>query len=175
MAKVRIEGTDLVFDAPDGEDLLEVMQSNGHPIATSCGGVASCGLCRLTVISGGEHLSPIKPQEVHHLGSVAKVLGLRLACQSHVVGDGEIVVRVPEVDDVEERKRRKAERLRVAPPRREPIRDAAPMSSRGEAPPRSQRPKIEWRPRILQATPATPPVSDEPSKKDGPRGDGEPT
>ncbi len=169
MAKIRIDSSDRVFDAPEGEDLLEVLQSNGYPIATSCGGVASCGLCRLTIVRGAELLSPLKSQEVQHLGTVAKVLGLRLACQSRIVGEGEIVVRVPPVDDVEDRKRRKAERLRASMRR-----DVGPPSSRGEGTPRPvPRAKIEWRPRVLAATPgppgaAPPPASSGPSASPAP-------
>jgi Na+-transporting NADH:ubiquinone oxidoreductase subunit F len=99
---VRVDGTDRVFSATPGDDLLEVLQSHGEPIATSCGGVASCGLCRVTVVSGREALVPIKPQEVLHLGNLAKVIGRRLACQARLRDDPdvdvEIVVRVPAVD-----------------------------------------------------------------------------
>ncbi|MEO6575543.1 MAG: 2Fe-2S iron-sulfur cluster-binding protein [Polyangiaceae bacterium] len=133
-ARVRIGTSSDVFDAPEGEDLLEVLQKNGVPIATSCGGVATCGLCRITIIRGKESLSTIRSVELEHLGNVAKVIGLRLACQSKVCGDGEIVVDVPVVEDVEERKRRKAERIRLerrAPPATTPNENGV----------------IEWRPR----------------------------
>jgi 2Fe-2S ferredoxin len=137
--RVRLEGTDRVFPADPGVDLLEVCQSNAEPISTSCGGVASCGLCRVTVVSGREHLVPIKPQEIVHLGNVAKVLGLRLACQACVVADvaegAEIVIRIPPVDDVEARKRKKAERARVEV-----------RASRGRPPASTRPPPIEWRP-----------------------------
>jgi ferredoxin len=133
--RIRVEGGDRVFDAAPGVDLLEVFQANDHPIATSCGGVASCGLCRVTVVSGKESLVPTKPQELTHLGNVAKVLGLRLACQAQVVGDaGEVVVRVPAVEDVATRKRLRAERARDE------------SRGRGRAPSSVRQPLIEWRP-----------------------------
>lgn len=148
--RVRVDGTDRVFDGKAGDDLLEVFQSNGEPIATSCGGVASCGLCRVTIVSGGEHLVPIKPQELVHLGNVAKVIGLRLACQAQLRDDvegepREVVVRIPPVDDVEERKRRKAERSRLEKRATRPGEGAARASS-----------TIEWRPQRLAAAPAAP-------------------
>jgi len=137
--RVRVDGTDRVFAAQPGDDLLEVLQANGEPIATSCGGVASCGLCRVTVVSGGNALVPIKPQELVHLGNVARVIGLRLACQAAVRADlpsasQELVVRIPELEDVEGRKRRKAERTRLEA-RSGAVR--APSTARG--------PRIEWR------------------------------
>src|SRR5450432_2013753 len=96
-AKVRVVGTELAIDARDGEDLLEILQANDIPIATSCGGVATCGLCRIKVISGGEGVTPIRPQELVHLGNVAKITGQRLACQSKVRGacEVEIVIEIP--------------------------------------------------------------------------------
>lgn len=139
-ARVRILATGVVLEARLGEDLLEVLQQNGQSIATSCGGVASCGLCRLRVVSGAEVLTPIRPEEIGHLGNVAKIVGLRLACQAKIAAEGDVVVDVPEVDDVEERKRKKAERLRIER-HRPPA--STPGSSRASA---SPRPRIEWRP-----------------------------
>ena len=133
---VTIEGTDRVHEGRPGEDLLEVLQSNGEPIATACGGIASCGQCRLTVVSGAEALVPIKPQELVHLGNVAKVLGLRLACQAQIVATvapgAALVIRVPPLEDVTERKRRKADRGRKRPP------DPTPLPERPI--------RVEWRP-----------------------------
>ena len=142
-AKVRIAGTENVFDAPAGEDLLEVLQSNDYPIATSCGGIASCGLCRVTIVRGNALLSPIKPDEITHLGNVAKVIGMRLTCQAKIEGVGEIVLSVPPLDNVEDRKRRKADRLRrQRHDRQDHLARPAPSSSG----------LIEWRPRVLSPT-----------------------
>lgn len=112
MTRIAIVGTDRVFHAVAGASLLEVLQQAAHPIATSCGGVATCGLCKLTVKHGKEQLSPICPEEINHLGSIAKVVGLRLACQARCSGEGEVRIEVPEVEDVAARKAAKAERLR---------------------------------------------------------------
>ncbi|MGO8996532.1 MAG: 2Fe-2S iron-sulfur cluster-binding protein [Polyangiaceae bacterium] len=142
--RVRVEGKDRVLPAAPGDDLLEVFQSNGEPIATSCGGVASCGLCRVTVLAGGGALVPIKPQELVHLGNVAKVIGLRLACQAVIrpEEDAEILVRIPHVDsaeDVEDRKQRKADRARAT-------RTHSPPPSSRPPPGSARQPPIEWRP-----------------------------
>ena len=142
--RVRVVDTDRVFDAPQGEDLLEILQRNGYPIATACGGIASCGHCRLLVVAGKELISPIKAEELTHLGNVAKVIGARLACQSQVCAVmGEIQIRVPEVADPEERKKRKAERVRADRRGRDAVKDTAP---RPDAGPRAT---IEWRPARL--------------------------
>ncbi len=112
MTRIAIAGTDRVFIGGAGASLLLVLQEAGHPIATSCGGVATCGLCKITVQQGKEQLSPICPAEINHLGSIAKIVGLRLACQAHCSGEGDVRIEVPEVEDVAARKAAKAERLR---------------------------------------------------------------
>jgi ferredoxin, 2Fe-2S len=128
-AKVRVAGTDLTLEAREGEDLLEIFQAHDVPIATSCGGLATCGLCRIKVVSGGEALTPIRPQEIVHLGNVAKITGQRLACQSKVHGEGEIVVEIPPVEAAAAKRARKAHRG-----------SRAPVAPRGT---------VEWRPRVL--------------------------
>lgn len=112
MPRVRIRGTDKSLDIPLGQDLLEACQVAGVPISTSCGGKAVCGLCRLTIVSGKENLSPLLPGEIVHLGNVAKIVGLRLACQTTFVQDGDVEVDIPEVEDIAARKREKADRYR---------------------------------------------------------------
>jgi 2Fe-2S ferredoxin len=113
MPKISIAGSERVLDAPAGTSLLTAMQDGGQPIATSCGGVATCALCRVTVTSGREHLTPINAQELTHLGSIAKIVGLRLACQAKLTGSGDVTVDVPAVEDIAAKKQAKAERLRA--------------------------------------------------------------
>ncbi|MGH7283618.1 MAG: 2Fe-2S iron-sulfur cluster-binding protein [Polyangiaceae bacterium] len=129
VAKLRVQGSDAIIDAHEGEDLLTTLQAHDVPIATSCGGVATCGTCRIVVIRGAENLTPIRPQELVHLGNVAKITGQRLACQSKICGDGEIVIDIPPVERTEIKRARKTSRT---------ARDHA-----------SQRGAIEWRPRLL--------------------------
>ncbi len=83
------------IDVDERSHLLAVLQRAEVPIRTSCGGVATCGLCRLTVVEGGEHLTPLREVEVHHLGNVAPILGLRLACQARFAEPGVVRVEVP--------------------------------------------------------------------------------
>lgn len=113
MPKIALAGTDRVLEAPDGTSLLDAIQEAGHPIATSCGGVATCALCRVTIREGKENLTPINAQEITHLGSVAKIVGLRLACQARLIGTGDVTVEVPAVEDVAAKKQAKADRLRA--------------------------------------------------------------
>ena len=49
-------------------------------------------------------------------GSIARIVGLRLACQARLTGTGDVRVDVPPVEDVAARKAAKAERLRSQRP-----------------------------------------------------------
>jgi 2Fe-2S ferredoxin len=102
VAHVRIEGTDRAFPIQPGEDLLEVLRAHGEAIATSCGGVAMCGTCRVMVVSGEDALGPLKPRELEHVADRTSLAPVRLACQAKLLpssasGDSrEIVVRLPD-------------------------------------------------------------------------------
>jgi ferredoxin len=96
--RVRVAHTSLLLDAHEGEDLLEVLQRGGYAVATACGGVASCGLCRVDVLSGIEALSAPRPHEAVHLSSPEH----RLACQARIRPQPmprDVLVRVPEPVD----------------------------------------------------------------------------
>lgn len=149
MARIRVVGCEEAYEAPEGSSLLAALQKAKHPISTSCGGRATCGLCQLTVTRGREFLSPVNDEEVAHLGNVAKVVDIRLACQAVIVGDGEIEVDVPPVVDIAARKR---EQTRRGFAERAIRRRSRPGSPEAAADRPSQQPieRIEWRPRKLE-------------------------
>lgn len=70
-----------------GETLLHAARVAGLPVAQSCGGVAVCSWCRMRIIRGREHLSPVVPAEerVHHRSNYDR--DERAACQAEVLGD----------------------------------------------------------------------------------------
>ena len=140
------------------EDFLDALQRAGVPIRTSCGGVATCGLCRLTVVEGSKNLTAFKGQEELHLGNVAPIVGLRLACQTRFACEADVRVSVPPVDDVHARKRRKIERFREAAGKSsKSVSSASSADTTTVPPPRTERlPRVEWRPRILEAGAADP-------------------
>lgn len=140
MARIRVVGASCEIEAAVGTSLLRALQAADYPISTSCGGRALCGLCRLTVVQGRELLSPLNAAEIGHLGNVAKVIGLRLACQAIIERDGELELDVPPVSDVAARKRKQQ------------LRRASGMKN-GDRTKAAERPEpleqIEWRPRKL--------------------------
>lgn len=96
MISVRILPSDHVVVAKEGEDLLEIVQRAALPIATSCGGTASCGQCLVEILRGADQLTPLRQHEAPHLECHPP--SHRLACQARIrrstVSPGEIVVRI---------------------------------------------------------------------------------
>jgi uncharacterized 2Fe-2S/4Fe-4S cluster protein (DUF4445 family) len=80
-----------------GESVFEIGRRAGVGIATACGAKATCGLCRIKVVAGEQHLSPFNAAERKHLGNVYFITKLRLACQTRVQDDpsADIVVELP--------------------------------------------------------------------------------
>lgn len=76
-----------VIDAEIGERLLAALNHGGIHLPTSCGGVGTCGLCRVELPGGGA-----LPTERATLGETAVAQGMRLACQVTVREDMAITV-----------------------------------------------------------------------------------
>lgn len=75
-----------------GESLFAVGRRAGVDIETACVGQATCGLCRVKIEGGEEHLVPPGDADEKHLGNVYFLTRVRLSCQAVIAGDGEIVV-----------------------------------------------------------------------------------
>ncbi|HVY39076.1 MAG TPA: 2Fe-2S iron-sulfur cluster-binding protein [Polyangia bacterium] len=81
-----------------GESVFEVARRNGVHVPTACAGQATCGLCRVKVVSGEEHLTPFNAAERKHLGNVYFITKLRLSCQARIRDDAaaaEVIVAIP--------------------------------------------------------------------------------
>jgi 2Fe-2S ferredoxin len=84
----------LKIPCTDGDTVFGVAKQAGIPITTACGAKATCGLCRVKVISGEPHLSPFNDVEKKHLGNVYFITKMRLSCQATVAG-GDVTVELP--------------------------------------------------------------------------------
>jgi len=111
MAMVHVLSTNRDLTIELGRSLLDVLLDNHEPIATSCGGIAACGMCRLRVVSGNEALVPVNHKETMQLGNLLVQQGWRLACQSRLVAEGRIEIDVPPPIDTAERKQAKWTRM----------------------------------------------------------------
>lgn len=70
-------------EVPAGTTVLEAADALRVPIGRVCGGGGTCSTCRVEVVVGAEHLSPIQENEIaYQLGE-----GVRLGCQARIEGD----------------------------------------------------------------------------------------
>ena len=80
--------------AAGGSSLLAAAQSLGIDLNHYCGGLCSCGTCRIEVLAGDDNLSRREGLEEMVLGTSHVAAGNRLACQALVLGP--VRVRIPE-------------------------------------------------------------------------------
>lgn len=69
-----------------GTTALAAALALGVDVDHFCGGKASCSSCRVEVLEGAEHLSPMSPRERMVLGPARAGAGDRLACQAQIRG-----------------------------------------------------------------------------------------
>jgi ferredoxin len=86
MPRVTIVGNGDV-DLPTGSTLFEAGAKAGAGIDTACVGKGTCGLCRVKIVAGAEHLNPYTDEERKHLGNVYHLTKVRLSCRCRPTGD----------------------------------------------------------------------------------------
>ncbi|MBW7857696.1 MAG: 2Fe-2S iron-sulfur cluster binding domain-containing protein [Leptonema sp. (in: Bacteria)] len=70
-----------------GTTILKTSLANGIPHMHVCGGHARCSTCRVIVLEGAENLSPPNEKEIALATKKNFPPGVRLACQTKVMGD----------------------------------------------------------------------------------------
>lgn len=121
MPKIEFQPSGKQVEIAPGQNLRQVGLDAGVDIPSTCGGVGSCGLCKVKITLGAEHLSPVTDIEKGKLGNVFFITKERLSCQ--VTASGDVSCLVP--DDAAERlareqknrdalRQRNLERLRKA-------------------------------------------------------------
>lgn len=98
MAEVTFVPGDVRLAGAAGESLFEIGRRGGVPISTACVGKATCGLCRVKIVSGEEHLTPFTAAERKHLGNVYFITRQRLSCQARLLtddADAKVAVELP--------------------------------------------------------------------------------
>ena len=78
-----------ILTVTGGESLLSYFAQNKIFVPSACGGKATCGYCKVEVLSGGGH---ILPTEEVFIKREDRQKGLRLACQVKVKNDLEVLV-----------------------------------------------------------------------------------
>ena len=93
-AKIKFVPSGVEADANVGETVFEIGRRLKLPIQTTCVGKSTCGLCRVKICEGEQHLSAITDAETKHLGNVYFLTKVRLSCQAVIEGHGDVVVEV---------------------------------------------------------------------------------
>jgi 2Fe-2S ferredoxin len=86
-------GEPVVVEVAVGSTVFEAGARASAAIDTACVGKGTCGLCRVKIIAGAEHLTPYTDEERKHLGNVYHLTKVRLACRSRLA-DGEVTLQV---------------------------------------------------------------------------------
>ena len=72
-------------ECPEGATLLEAAQLLGVDLVSVCGGVGTCGRCKVQVLAGA--VSPLTDRERKALSEAELAQGYRLACRTQPLGD----------------------------------------------------------------------------------------
>ncbi len=91
---LEMKDASMEIDAEPGARLDDLILSAGVLLDRPCGGRGKCGKCR--VKAGGE-LSPLTENELKHLGEDEIKKGIRLACQTKVLGEARVQMEAPAV------------------------------------------------------------------------------
>ena len=87
MPTVQILPDEICVQVKAGASLLATAADGGVELMHSCGGIGACTSCRVRILSGREHLSPIGRAEYEQLKESGILETHRLACQTLVYGD----------------------------------------------------------------------------------------
>ncbi|HEY1553596.1 MAG TPA: 2Fe-2S iron-sulfur cluster-binding protein [Kofleriaceae bacterium] len=85
MPRVTVDG--IAVEVAEGTTLFEAGAKLAAGIETACVGKGTCGLCRVKIVGGAEHLNPFTDEERKHLGNVYHITKVRLSCRCKVAGD----------------------------------------------------------------------------------------
>lgn len=103
MPRVTFEPAGITVDAQVGESVFDAGKRGGVLVPTACMAKGTCGLCRVKILSGAEHLPPPSAVEQKHLGNTYFITKLRLSCQICPAGD--LTVRIPDAKPTEPKSR----------------------------------------------------------------------
>ena len=95
MPVITLMPSGLKIIAEEGESIFTAATRAGVAVPTACAGKGTCGLCRVKLIEGAEHLTELNAVEKKHLGNTYFITRLRLSCQTRLLG-GDVTVRLPD-------------------------------------------------------------------------------
>ncbi len=94
--RVTFDNLGVGADVAPGTTILEAAMAARIELNHYCGGMASCGSCRIEVVEGADHVSPMEPMEEPTLDMVKENPGDRLGCQTRIHSN--ITIKIPPQD-----------------------------------------------------------------------------
>ncbi len=67
--------------------LMDILNENNVPVASSCGGEGVCAKCLITIHQGWENLSPLCQRELSLRQQHSFPENTRVSCQTYLTGD----------------------------------------------------------------------------------------
>lgn len=84
--KIKFLPQNIEIDVNPEKSLLQLAKENGIKIKSICGGVASCGECRVKIVEGDQSVPAPTKAELNLIGTSYFLDGRRLSCQVHCFG-----------------------------------------------------------------------------------------
>ncbi len=81
--RIYIENLETEIEGDPNHSLLDILIENDIEISSSCGGMGSCGTCRVLVQEGLNNLAPRNNQEAERANDLGFAEHERLSCQIH--------------------------------------------------------------------------------------------
>lgn len=80
-----------------GESILDVALDHGIHLNHNCGGVCGCSTCHVYIEQGEDYLPEMSDREEEYVDRARNPkYNSRLACQCRLMGDGDLIVIVPD-------------------------------------------------------------------------------
>ena len=107
MPKIFFKNKNRTVDVEKGTSILEAALCHDVALYHTCGGNCSCSTCRVLILQGAEHVTPMEDMEAEVLDAFDLRPPHRLGCQTLVMS-GTVEVEIPD--------RSKAPRPNKTPP-----------------------------------------------------------
>lgn len=93
MLKIHYLPDQRVVESGEAYTILDASLEAGIPHTHVCGGNARCSTCRVLIVAGQEHCAPRTLAEQDLAEKLQLGHAVRLACQTEIIGDGEITLK----------------------------------------------------------------------------------
>lgn len=84
--KIKFIPQNIEVDVDPSKSLMKIATENGLKIKSLCGGVATCGECRVHIVEGENSIPEPSKLELNMIGTSYYIDGRRLSCQVHCFG-----------------------------------------------------------------------------------------